>query len=252
MGPDYLGLLAGYVAAAGAFWVLFLAAPGIMQAHPVQFQRPWLELALLAIGVAGVIGVGQLFQARMLLPNEGVLYRSVNQILIFAPAVVVLVFLRPFWPKNFLSLDRAASGLGLGLVLALLAFTAFIAASRGIGAWPDAAAQILTGDFPARPGVDSISIVVQVALEDLLIAALAARLTAATNVWVAIGVTAALFAAGHIPAMLADGATLTELWTLVLDTGLGVLVVGAIIVSRNVWWFIPVHSVMDLTQFLTP
>jgi hypothetical protein len=52
--------------------------------------------------------------------------------------------------------------------------------------------------------------------------------------------------------MLAEGATLTGLWTLVLDTGLGVLVIGAIIVSRNVWWFIPVHSVMDLTQFLQP
>jgi hypothetical protein len=188
----------------------------------------------------------------MLLPNEGELYRSLNQILIFAPAVVVLAFMRPFWPKNLLPLDRAVSGLGLGLVLALLAFTAFIAASRGIAAWPEAASQILTGNFPARPGVDSVSTVVQVALEDLLIAALAARLTAATNVWVAIGVTAALFAAAHIPAMLAGGATLVQLWTLVLDTGLGVLAVGAIIVSRNVWWFIPVHSVMDLTQFLGP
>jgi hypothetical protein len=232
------------VAAAGAFWVLFLAAPGIMQAQPVQFQRPWLELALLAIGIAGVIGVGQLFVAKMLLPEENELFESLNQVLIFAPGVIVLVFLRPFWPKNFLPLDRAASGLGLGLVLALLAFTAFIAASRGMGAWAGAAGQMANADH--------ISIVVQVALEDLLIAALAARLTAATNVWVAIGVTAALFAAGHIPAMLAEGATLTELWALVLDTGLGVLVVGAIIASRNVWWFIPVHSVMDLTQFLTP
>jgi hypothetical protein len=245
MGPDYLGLLAGYVAAAGAFWVLFLAIPGFMQPHlQVQFQNPWLELVLFALGVAGVIGVGQLFQAKMLLPDEGVLFESLNQILIFAPGIIVLAFMRPFWLKNYLPLDRAASGLGLGLVLALLAFTAFIAASRGMGAWAGAAAQILR--------FENVPIVVQVALEDILIAALAARLTAATNVWVAIGVTAALFAAGHIPAMLAEGATLTQLWTLVLDTGLGVLVIGAIIASRNIWWFIPVHSVMDLTQFLTP
>lgn len=244
MGPDYLGLLAGYVAAAGIFWVLFLAAPGIMQAQPVQIQRPWLELVLLAVGIAGVIGVGQLYVAKMLLPEEGELFQSLNQILIFAPALVVLVFLRPFWAKNFLPPDRAASGLGLGLVLALLAFTAFIAASRGIGAWPGAAGQVLS--------FGNISIVVQVVLEDILIAALAARLAAATNAWVAIGVTAALFAAAHVPAMLAEGASLTELWTLLLDTGLGVLVIGAIIMSRNVWWFIPVHSVMDLTQFLQP
>jgi len=141
MGPDYLGLLAGYVAAAGAFWVLFLAAPGIMQAQPVQIQRPWLELLLLAIGIAGVLGVGQLYVAKRLLPEQGEFFQSLNQILIFAPAVAVLVFLRPFWAKNYLPLDRAVSGLGLGLVLALLAFTAFIAASRGIGAWPGAAGQ---------------------------------------------------------------------------------------------------------------
>jgi hypothetical protein len=244
MGPDYLGLLAGYVAAAGVFWVLFLAAPGIIQAQAAQFQRPWLELLALAIGIAGVLGVGQLFVAKMLLPDEGVLFESLNQILIFAPALVVLAFFQPFTMKNFLPLDRAVSGLGLGLVLALLAFTAFIAASRGMGAWADAAAQTLR--------FENVPIVVQVALEDILIAALAARLTAATNVWVAIGVTAALFAVGHIPAMLAEGASLTDLWTLMLDTGLGVMVIGAIIVARNVWWFIPVHSVMDLTQFLTP
>jgi hypothetical protein len=245
MGPDYLGLLAGYVAAVGAFWVLFLAIPGFMQTrHEVQFHRPWLELLLLAVGIAGVLGVGQLFVRNMLLPNDNDLFQSLNQILIFAPAVIVLTFQRPFWHKNFLPLDRAVSGLGFGLVLALLAFTAFIAASRGLGAWPAAAGQVLS--------IGNVDYVVQVALEDLLIAALAARLTAATNIWVAIGVTAALFAAGHIPSMLAEGATLTELWTLVLDTGLGVLVIGAIIVSRNVWWFIPVHSVMDLTQFLQP
>jgi hypothetical protein len=28
------------------------------------------------------------------------------------------------------------------------------------------------------------------------------------------------------------------------------MVIGAIIVSRNVWWFWPVHAAMDLTQFL--
>jgi hypothetical protein len=245
MGPDYLGLLAGYVAAAGAFWVLFLAIPGFMRSRQtVEIGRPWLELAALVAGVAGVIGVGQLYQRHMLLPEQGELFQSLNQILIFAPALAVLAFLRPFWPKNYLPLDRAFSGLGLGVVLSLLALTTFVAASRGIAQWPSAAAQVFA--------FGSISIAVQVLMEDILIAATAARLVAATNAWVAIGLTAALFAAGHIPAMLAEGASLTDLGTLVLDTGLGVIVIGAVIASRNVWWIVPVHAVMDLTQFLKP
>jgi hypothetical protein len=245
MGPDYLGLLAGYVAAAGVFWVLFFAAPGFVRAHEaVEIRRPWVELGALALSVAGVIGVGQLYQRGMLLPEQGELFQSLNQVLIFAPALLALAVMRPVWAKNYLPLERAVGGLGLGVVLSLLALTAFVAVSRGIAEWPAAAGQVFR--------VSSISIAVQVLLEDILIAALAARLVAATNVWIAIGATAALFAAAHIPAMLAEGAGLSDLSTLVLDTGLGVMLIGAIIASRNVWWFFPVHAVMDLTQFLKP
>jgi hypothetical protein len=245
MGPDYLGLLAGYAAATGAFWALFLAAPGFVRTpETAEIRRPWTELGALALSVAGVIGVGQLYQRGMLLPEQGELFQSLNQILIFAPSLLVLALMRPFWARNYLPLDRAFSGLGLGIVLSLLALTVFVAASRGITQWPSAAGQVF--------GVASISIAVQVLLEDILIAALAARLVAATNLWVAISATAALFAAAHIPAMLAEGASLSDLSTLVLDTGLGVIVIGAIVASRNVWWFFPVHAVMDLTQFLKP
>jgi hypothetical protein len=243
MGADYLGLLAGYGAAMAAFWAVYLIAKPVFLRHErVVIGRPWLELTLLALGVAGLIGVGQLYVRGMLLPEEGEFFQSANQILIFAPAIVVLVLLGSFWRKNFLPLNGAAGGLLLGIGLALAAFTTFVATRHGIGAWPDLGRQI------AQPG--NISIVVQVLLEDIVIAAVAARLVAATNWIVAIMVVAGLFAAAHIPAMLAEGAQMSELGSLVLDTGLGVLVVGAIIVSRNVWWFWPVHAVMDLTQFL--
>lgn len=243
MGADYLGLLAGYGAAMAAFWAVYLTVKPVFLRHErVVIGRPWLELALLALGVAGVLGVGQLYVRGMLLPEEGEFFQSANQVVIFAPAIVVLVLLGSFWRKNFLPPNGATGGLLLGVGLALAAFTAFVVARHGIGAWPDLGRQIV------QP--DNVSIAVQVLLEDILIAALAARLVAATNWVVAIVAAAGLFAAAHIPAMLAEGAQMAELGSLVLDTGLGVMVIGAIIVSRNVWWFWPVHAVMDLTQFL--
>lgn len=245
MGADYLGLLAGYGAAMAAFWAVFIGLkPAFLRNEQVAIERPWIELGVLAIGVAGVIGVGQLYVRRLLLPEEGELFQSLNQIAIFAPAVVVLVLQGSFWRKNFLPLRGAVGGLVLGLVLAVTAFTAFIIARHGIGAWPAMGQQIV------NPG--NISIAVQVALEDLLIAALASRLMAATGWRVAIVVAAALFAAAHIPAMLAEGEHLADLGSLLLDTGLGVMVIGAILASRSIWWFWPVHAVMDLTQFLRP
>ncbi len=243
MGPDYSGLLAGYGAAMACFWAVFLGLkPGFLKLEGPTIARPWLELALLALGVAGVIGVGQLYVRGMLLSGDSELFRSANQVLIFLPALAVLALQGSFWRKNFLPLEGVAGSLVLGLGLALAAFTVFVATRYGIGAWPEMGRQI------ASPS--SISIAVQVLFEDILIAALAARLLAATNWMVAVGAAAALFAAAHIPAMLAEGATLNELGSLVLDTGLGVMVIGAIIISRNVWWFWPVHTVMDLTQFL--
>jgi len=244
MGPNYVGLLVGYAAAVATSWAVFLVfKPAFLRQERVAIARPWIELGVLAVGVAGVIGVGQLYVRHMLLPEEGEFFQSANQVLIFLPALVVLVLQGSFWRKNYLPLGAGlAGGLGLGVVLALIAFMAFIAATRGIAAWPEMGLQIAN--------FGNISIAVQVLLEDILIAALAARLVAATKVWIAIVVAAALFAAAHIPAMLAEGAGLSQLSTLLLDTGLGVLVIGAIITSRNVWWFWPIHAVMDLTQFL--
>lgn len=244
MGPDYLGLLAGYGAAVAVFWLLFLTLkPGFLRNEAPTIGRPWLKLGVLAIGIAGVVGVGQLYVRHMLLPETGELFQSANQILIFLPALIVLLLQGQVWRGNYLPLGlNAVGGLGLGIVLAAVAFTAFVAVTRGVGAWTAMAGQVLS--------FGNISIAVQVLLEDIMIAALAARLVAATNVWVAVVVAAALFAAAHIPAMLAEGATISQLSTLLLDTGLGVMVIGAIIRSRSVWWFFPIHAVMDLTQFL--
>src|SRR5262245_3610237 len=136
VGADYLGLLAGYGAAMVAFWAIYLAAkPNFLRHEQVAIGRPWLELTLLALGVAGVIGVGQLYVRGMLLPEQGEFFQSANQVAIFAPALVVLVLLGSFWRKNFLPLNGAAGGLLLGVGLALAAFTAFVAARHGVGVW---------------------------------------------------------------------------------------------------------------------
>jgi hypothetical protein len=87
--------------------------------------------------------------------------------------------------------------------------------------------------------------------EDITVAALMLRMRGAVGVLAAIALVAALFASGHIPAMLANGATPGQLMTLFLDAGIGVLVLGAIMTTRSIWWFWPIHTAMDLTQFFT-
>jgi hypothetical protein len=89
----------------------------------------------------------------------------------------------------------------------------------------------------------------QVLFEDVAIAILLVRLAAAIGKPAAVMLAASLFAAGHIPSMLAQGASASELVALLRDVTLGLVVLGAVLRSGDILWFWPVHVTMDLTQF---
>jgi hypothetical protein len=89
----------------------------------------------------------------------------------------------------------------------------------------------------------------QVGLEDLTIAILFVRLAQAAGRLGATLVVACLFAAGHIPAMLAQGASWLEVAGTLRDAGLGVAVILVLQRSRDVLWFWPLHYCLDMTQF---
>ncbi|HSJ16415.1 MAG TPA: CPBP family glutamic-type intramembrane protease [Longimicrobiales bacterium] len=90
---------------------------------------------------------------------------------------------------------------------------------------------------------------VQVFLEDLTIAILFVRLAAALGSGWATVIVAVLFAAGHIPTMVSQGATWLELGGLLGDVGLGVAVILVLQRSRDVVWFWCIHFCLDMTQF---
>lgn len=238
----YGGLLVGYGGALLAFWALWIAArPAWLKGQSPQFKRKWLELLIAFLAAAGVIGIGQLYMAGMLLPDEGELLQSLNQVLIFLPLLAVALWRGQVFAATYLPLGKAGPSLALGAVLAATAVCAY-SAMRGLGG---ELLEIVR--FLLHP--NHLSLSVQVLLEDIAIAIFLARLIAAAGPRMAIVVVAALFQVAHIPAFLADGASLETLRSLVLDTGLGLMILGAVAVSRNVIWFWPLHTVMDLMQF---
>lgn len=72
---------------------------------------------------------------------------------------------------------------------------------------------------------------------------------AATGSRWAIGLVAALFAAAHIPGMIANGVELTEFAYLLLDAALVIAVFSVVQRAADVWWFWGVHFAMDMMQF---
>lgn len=239
---QYLSLMAGYGAAIALLWIVMLALrPTFLSRPTVSFERPWLEVGLVIVAAIAVIGVGQLFVRNMLLPETSELTKSLNQLIIFSPILILLAVRGGLFARAYLPLNAAPLSLVVGAILAAVALVAYATAAGNPAGVVKLAASIVVPT--------NIHHVVQVLLEDIAIAALLARVAAALGGRVAVVVVAVLFAASHIPALLANGAAPTQLISLGLDTLIGVMVLGAVIRTQNIWWFWVLHSAMDLTQF---
>ena len=234
--PAYAAALLG--------WCLAARATGLWRdAPPPAFGRPWAELGYALLAALAVIGVGQLWQRGLLLHETGSpLVSALNQALIFAPMFALLALRRQGPDTAWIPAQRAWARLLVGAALAALAVTVYALVRAGA----DAPLTVLAR-LPRREHLDEA---VQVFCEDVTIAVLLARLVAAVRrPWIAVVAVAALFAAGHVPALLAQDAPPAELLWLLRDVALGVGVLAAVVRARDVLWFFPIHLALDLMQF---
>jgi len=241
----YPPLVSAYLVGLGGWLVANRVRPGIWLREPVEgYARPWKEFGFALLGATGIVATGQLWSHSLLLPERGPLgpvTGAINQLLIFAPILLVVLLRRQSWATAWLPQPRIPLRLVVGLVLASMAVTTYALLRTGADApwW-------LLGRMWRYENLDKM---VQVFLEDLTIAILFVRLAGAIGSRWATVVVACLFAAGHIPAMLSQGATWIELGGLLRDAGLGVAVILVLQRSRDVVWFWCVHFCLDMTQF---
>jgi len=211
---------------------------------PVGFARPWREFGAALVGALGILAAGQLWSRGIRLPDEGAfgpVLGAMNQLLIFTPILLVVLLRRQSWATAWLPRHRFAMRLLVGLVLASLAVTTYAVLRAGADEpW------VLLGRIWRYEHLDEM---VQVFLEDVTIAILFVRLAGAMGSRWATVVVACLFAAGHIPVMISEGATWNELAGLLRDAGLGVAAILVLQRSRDVVWFWCIHFALDMTQF---
>ena len=246
---DYPSLFAGYASAMIGWWALLAVlrrldvAPAAWRSSELPtFRRPWLELAMALAAVAGVLAMGTLWSGGRLLPRDaslGPLLETANQFAIFAPMLLLPLLRRQGTVTMLLPREGVLLRLGAGVVLAGGAF-AVCALVRGFS-FPGAALRLFR--------YEHLDEAAQVLFEDLAIGVLLVRLTSMIGVRAAIGAAALLFAAGHVPELLRGGAQPGDLLPLLADAGLGVLVLGTVLRSRDVLWFWPIHFALDMTQF---
>ena len=241
----YYALLVGYGGAVGGWLVVARLFPSLWPRRDgVSFPCPWREVAWACLGVLGVIAMGQVYVWHWLFPTEGPLAPLVeagNQLLIFSPILAVPLLRRHGLRTAWLPADRIGARLLVGLALAALAILAFTLVRQESDNW----AEVVPRVYQPR----NLGFAVEVLCEDLAIAILFVRFQAAIGLRGTILLVAALFAAAHIPSMVARGTSWGDLARLVLDAGLGVVVLFIAQRSADVWWFWCVHFAMDMMQF---
>jgi len=241
----YPPLVVAYLVGLGAWLVASRFVPRVWPLEPVEsFERPWKEFGIALVGAMGILAVGQLWSRGIRLPEQGAVgpaFAAINQVLIFAPILLVLVVRRQSLATAWLPRRRIALRLLVGFVLASLAVTAYSLLRLGADTpW------VLLSRIWRYEHVDKMA---QVFLEDLTIAILFVRLAGAVGSRWATAIVACMFAAGHIPAMVSQGATWLELGGLLRDAGLGVAVILILQRSCDVAWFWCIHFCLDMTQF---
>ncbi len=242
----HLALLAGYLVAMLGWMALRSWLPDLWPARETRlFARPWLEFGFALVAAVLVLGIGQLYMRGNLLPEAGRgpgIANLLNQVLIFLPMPALLLIRRQPLATAWLPLTQVPLRIGLGLILALAAL-AGVSLARGTQAdWPGMVR------FVYQPA--HAHFLLHVLLEDFTIAVVFVRLaTALRRTGVVALVVASLFAAGHVPGALTDGAGLLDLAPLLLDIVLGTGVLVVVRRSADIWWFWCVHFALDMTQF---
>jgi hypothetical protein len=244
-GTHHSALFAGYGAAMIGWLLLSRRLPWLQRKSRIEFEHPGGELAWALLAVVGVIGLGMAYSAGIRFPKSGSaapLLEALNQVLIFSPFWLLLLIRHQPLETAWIRTDHLPGRIAIGAVLACLAVLAFSLVRRGSDPFPSIIPRLL------QPS--NIQYAAQVFFEDFAIAILMVRLAAfVRRKWLAAALVAALFAAGHVPALLSDGVSSSELTMLVLDFG---LVLGLLWIAQrgaDIWWLFVVHFSMDMMQF---
>lgn len=241
----HVGLLVAYLGALLAWLALRLWGGRLWRQQPDPvFASPWREVGWVLVAVAAVLSIGILYSHGWLLPatsRHRPALDAINQVLIYSPIPLLLVVRRHGLETAWLPTQRILLRVGVGVALACFALLLYALVRADVRAWPELVLQT----YQPR----HISFLVQVLLEDVAIAVAFVRFRAALGLRRTLLIVATLFAAAHIPGLLASGASPTDLLALGGDVGLGVLALAVLQRARDVWWFWMVHFALDMTQF---
>ncbi|MEL1249555.1 hypothetical protein [Aurantiacibacter gilvus] len=238
----YLGIVTAYAAAAVLVWLAALLHPeSIPAAREYSPKHRVMQLGLFVLAMIGAAVLQLLENQGLLLPDSDPLDAALNQLLIFMPLVIYLIAQRSpaaaMMPVN--GLLRSLAG---GVALALIALAAYLS---GRGAWedlPDLAARMLSVDRADR--------FAQLFFLDLALGTLLALLSGGWSRKLALIVLGAIVLLVHIGVARLAGIGFEAIGGVLLGSAVAFGLLSAVIYTRNIVWFWPVHAMLGVLLLL--
>lgn len=226
----------------------FLVATRARHWWPVEewptTERKWLDIGLAFAAGVCLFALGQAYRSGWLLPTSddgvvGLLAWTVDNLLIYAPILVVVAARRQDGRTVFLTANAVGRKVGLGLALGVASVVVFVGLR---GEW-----NRLPGIFAAAVSLGSLRNFLPVFLEAVALAFVFVRLRWVVGLWPAILIPSILFALAHVPGSLEAGRSMSYILAFFFFNGaLTCAIVYTIQRSRDVIWIGMVHYLMDV------
>lgn len=240
----YVPLIVAYLVACGGWLAGFRLTRGWWPPRrPLETDEKWLDLAMVAAAGAMIFGLGWVYRQGWLAPQPdgwaGDLMWQVNNLIIYAPILLVLAHRRQSLRTVFFRPAGFPVKLAAGLVLGTLSVAVFVLLRGQPGRLP------LIAVASVQPA--NMRNFLPVFLEGVALAFAYVRLRWAFGMWPALIAPSLLFAAAHIPRQLDSGLPASEMVTYFIVTSVvAFAVLFTLDRSRDVIWLGIVHYLMDI------
>lgn len=207
-------------------------------------DRQWLDLVLVLCAGAAILLLGQAYRSNLLFPRgetgtAGLVYWSLNQVIIYGPILAVLFYRRQGPLTVFLSPVGLHKKLLWGIGLGLGGVVLFLAMRNELGRFGAVLAYALSVHNLAYYALP-------VFLEGVAVAFGFVRIRWALGLPAALVLPAVLFALAHVPGSIEGGSTWSEIAAFfVFNTGLVTALLYFIQRSQDVIWIWVIHYLMD-------
>lgn len=240
---QYLGIITAYGAVAILAWLAVLLYPRLIPRTPdYSVQSRWREAGLLALAIIFALGLGQL-RSQGIFPNEGsALVSALLTLLTYAP-VLAYVALRRSRSAILIPEKHTFRSIIIGFVFAGLAVLANYLTTDAWDEFPVVLQGMLLGN--------NAEVLARALMRSIVVGAFLALVVAGWSNRVALLLAGIAIFLTQVPELLESGFTGEWLAMLLVHLAIVLGLTSAILATRNILWFWPVFTALNLLQLYT-